>query len=543
MQELSVEPLADAAVALAALQANRRLCASRQDLDQTLHGAARVIALHPSDHAIREFAMRFAIDAIPTRALEWLESLLATTLPHAAGLPNLSLAMPQLFDNEAAIDQWRERYRNALEQLQALADEVKPSALSLIQDTAFSLAYHGRNNLSLQSMRGDLLARSVGAITPMRAMHNTATDAPLRVGFVSKHLRDCTVGHYFRRFITDLADDQIATYTYACGSADSFTELLEAEVTVPRRFPLEPHENHSEAALVRIANVIAADALDVLIYPEIGMEPLIEKLAAMRLAPMQCALWGHPDTTGLPTIDVFFSAESMEPNNGPAHYREALHLLPGLGCAYPTPPPPEPLTRAALALPSDVPLLVCAQSSFKWRPNFLATIATILHAQTSARLVYFENRNPIAARAFSEYLGTQLHKHDIDSASRVIALQESTRSRFLATLAACDLALDTFDFSGGNTTLDSLSVGLPVVTLPGEFMRGRQSMAMLGIVGAQRLIARDAKDYAHIAATLLGDATTRHALRSHIHEHAHRLFDDTAPVAALRKWLLRERSN
>jgi len=51
---------------------------------------------------------------------------------------------------------------------------------------------------------------------------------------------------------------------------------------------------------------IRDDIPDILFLPEIGMDPLTCKLAALRLAPLQAASWGHPVTTGLPEIDLFF---------------------------------------------------------------------------------------------------------------------------------------------------------------------------------------------------------------------------------------------
>ena len=57
---------------------------------------------------------------------------------------------------------------------------------------------------------------------------------------------------------------------------------------------------------------------------------LAVNLAAQRLAPVQCSSWGHPETSGFPTIDYFLSSELMEPRNGKDHYSEELVLLPNL---------------------------------------------------------------------------------------------------------------------------------------------------------------------------------------------------------------------
>ena len=63
--------------------------------------------------------------------------------------------------------------------------------------------------------------------------------------------------------------------------------------------------------------------------------------------------------------------------------------------------------------------------------------------------------------------------------------------------------VDTLHWSGGNTSLDALACALPIVTLPGRFMRGRQSAGMLRLMGIDELVARDADDYVRIVARLV----------------------------------------
>jgi predicted O-linked N-acetylglucosamine transferase (SPINDLY family) len=55
------------------------------------------------------------------------------------------------------------------------------------------------------------------------------------------------------------------------------------------------------------AKVISDARLDVLLYPEIGMDATTVRLACLRLARVQLASWGHPITTGLPTLDGYLS--------------------------------------------------------------------------------------------------------------------------------------------------------------------------------------------------------------------------------------------
>jgi predicted O-linked N-acetylglucosamine transferase (SPINDLY family) len=97
--------------------------------------------------------------------------------------------------------------------------------------------------------------------------------------------------------------------------------------------------------------------------------------------------------------------------------------------------------------------------------------------------------------------------------------------------------LDTLRWSGGNTSLDAIACALPVVTLPGRFMRARQSAAMLRLAGVPELVARDVDDYIAIAARLATDRGWREAQSRRLAEGAARVFDDAAPVAAFADWL------
>jgi CRISPR-associated protein Csy1 len=104
---------------------------------------------------------------------------------------------------------------------------------------------------------------------------------------------------------------------------------------------------------------------------------------------------------------------------------------------------------------------------------------------------------------------------------------------FRSVLALADAVLDTVNWSGGNTSLDALSAGAPVVTLPGTFMRGRQSKAMLEILGVPELIAENSKDYADIALRLAADKQHKDAIKQRILVNSGALFDRVEPLHAL----------
>ncbi|HEY9601665.1 MAG TPA: O-linked N-acetylglucosamine transferase, SPINDLY family protein, partial [Allocoleopsis sp.] len=96
-----------------------------------------------------------------------------------------------------------------------------------------------------------------------------------------------------------------------------------------------------------------------------------------------------------------------------------------------------------------------------------------------------------------------------------------------------DVYLDTFTWSGGNTTLEALACNLPVVTCPGEFMRGRHSYSFLKMIGVTDTIAQNEAEYIEIAVKLGLDTAWRRNIAKQISENHNRLFDDKDCVAGL----------
>ena len=251
----------------------------------------------------------------------------------------------------------------------------------------------------------------------------------------------------------------------------------------------------------------ARDALDVLVYPELGMDAVTFALAALRLAPVQCAAWGHPVTTGLPTIDVFFSCACMETaGRRDRTTRERLVTLPGIGTRYAMParrPAIAANREAARAAARVRPLFLCPQSLFKIHPDNDALFARVLdggrtasscstRARTRADGEIQRGSRCVRARAFARrsaciVLPQRSHDEYLRGQRRVrrdarhacagrAATRASTRSRARCRSSRC----------------------------PGAFMRARQSAAMLATM-ACRARRADQDDYVRKAAAIATD--------------------------------------
>lgn len=484
-------------------------------------------------------AQRLAATNVTAAAREIYRALAATQPDDWQARLGAALTLPVVPESVAALDAARAAYRQEMQALLAavtlahLAEAPESARCAAAARDNFYLAYHGQVDLDLQQQYAELLRRLLAGVqdgidaagrSSPRSAAQPCAERRGRIGFVSAFIRDCTVGHYFRAWITGLAEAGFAVTVF---SLDGRDDALTREIAA-HGVPILKLAGDLPAQ----ARALAAAAQAALIYPEIGMHGGTQALAALRLAPLQCAAWGHPISSGLASIDVYFSSALMEPAHGEAHYAEALYRLPGLGTAYRAPEQPPPAGRQALGLPEDVPLLFYPHSLFKIHPADDALLLEVLRRNPAAGIVLFESEYAGVTRAYRQRLAPQLAAAGM-AADRLHFLPLMPRERYLQVARCCQVMLDCRYWSGGNTTLDALTVGLPVVAWPGESMRSRQSAGMLQAMGMEALIAGSIDEVWQKVSRLLGDAAWQAEMSAGIARQRHRLFDDPAPVAAL----------
>ena len=137
---------------------------------------------------------------------------------------------------------------------------------------------------------------------------------------------------------------------------------------------------------------ILNDAPHVLIYPGLLMDKISTQLAAQRLAPVQCISWGHPDTSGMQTLDYYLSSELMEPDDATEHYTERLIRLPNLSIYYePIDIKPTAISRTELGLRSDAVVFWCGQSLYKYLPQYDLAFARIAQLVKNCQFVFVKH--------------------------------------------------------------------------------------------------------------------------------------------------------
>jgi predicted O-linked N-acetylglucosamine transferase (SPINDLY family) len=264
------------------------------------------------------------------------------------------------------------------------------------------------------------------------------------------------------------------------------------------------------------------------------MAPITLQLAALRLAPIQCKGWGHPVTTGLPTIDYYLSSDLMEPDNAAGYYSESLVRLPNLALCYRPPKLPEkPKTRQALRIPDHRFVYLSTQSIFKYLPQHDDIYPKIAAAVPQACFVFISNESESATARFRSRLKKAFLHYGLDADQFCCFSKRLNFEDFLGLNTAADVLLDSLEWSGGKTTLEALSCGLPVVTLPGRFMRGRHAYAMLRMMGWDDTIADDKDGYCAIAIRLAKEPLFLSQTKAFITRNRFKLYHDHSFINAL----------
>lgn len=421
--------------------------------------------------------------------------------------------LPVLYDSVDHIAECRQRLWDKLQHL--LADGVRIDTATTTMPNLFYLAYQGMNDRPIHEVMAQL------GQCEHRQLSRAPRSGKIRVGFLSEHLGGHTIGRLNKGLIAHLsrADFEVtvlAPVREVDLIADEIQRSADRAVILPRKI---------EAAL----RLVAEQELDILFYTDIGMSSFTYTLAFHRLAPIQCVTWGHPVTTGLPTIDYFISSEDLETAQSEQHYTEKLARLPRLAVCFERPVLSAPPSRQEYGLPEDATLYACPQSLFKFHPDFDEVLAGILHGDPRGLVVLLEGLHP----AWNERLRQRMARTMGDMLQRVRFVPRMSRQKFLGLFAVADVSLDPLHFGGGNTTYEALGLGTPVVTLPTSLLRCRLSHAMYRQIGWTELVATSPADYVQKVVRLGTDADYRNEVRRQIHERSGLLFDDRQAVRDL----------
>ncbi len=439
------------------------------------------------------------------------------------------LTLPIVYDTSDEIQFYKERFVRELESLIQQTSLQTPESkinafLGLRSFTNFYLAYQAYNVVESQSKYANLVHQVMTANYPKwvqpRSMPSLLENGKIRVGYISSYLHSYSGTLWLTGWLRYANTKQFEIYCYYTGNdPDPVTEYFRQYSTEFR------HISHN---LEAVCQQILDDKLHILVFPEIGMDAPTIQIAALRLAPIQCTAWGHPVTSGLPTIDYFISSELMEPENAQSHYSETLVKLPNIGVSYPKPIVGElTQSRSDFNLREDAVIYLCCQAPFKYLPQYDFILAEIARQVPQAQFIFPRGK------LLRERLKRAFAAVNLDSEDYCLFLTISTRQDYIAINFLSDVFLDTFTWSGGNTSLEAIACNLPIVTCPGEFMRGLHAYSFLKMLGVTDTIAKNEVEYIEIAVKLGTDSEWRRDIAERMSQRQGNLFDDQVCVTAL----------
>jgi predicted O-linked N-acetylglucosamine transferase (SPINDLY family) len=434
-----------------------------------------------------------------------------------------AMLQPVIAASVAEIDAARARFSDGLAEAIAAPGRLEdPSRLP----TTFYLAYQARDDRPLMAALDTMLsakAPELSYASPDLARRVARGPAARpKIAIVSQFLFNHTVGRLFRGLIEQLDRTRF--------------ELAVAHLPGARRDAVKAAIDAAAEVVLELPEGLGAQRAalegfgpDLILFPDIGMDTASYLLARSRLAPAQAVAWGHPDTTGLASVDYYVSWDLAEPPGAEAHYAERLIRLPRLSCYAEPRPPARRLGRGAQGLPETGALYGVLQSLFKLHPDFDAVLAGIVTRDPDGWLVFTQGGDPnweaLLRRRWAAHPGLN---------DRALLLPRRPSDAYMSLLAEMDVQLDPVHFGSGNTFYDAMALGAPMITWPGAFARGRIVAAAYAQMDAgQGLIAPTLADYAGLAVAVAHDPD-RGALQRELQAAAAaQMFRDAAAVRGL----------
>jgi protein O-GlcNAc transferase len=414
----------------------------------------------------------------------------------------------------------------------------------------FYLVYHGFNDRSVQQTVGEAYRLCLEGVEDVVQTTKLQTDGsitiakPFKIGFLSKYFYEHEPhGLLLEGVLKYLPKHQFLKYLLPV-VGNGHKPILPALIQFSDFLVSLPLKHEAALKLVVSLN------LDVLLFADTMTEPMAHFLSMGRLAPIQLAFWGSPVTSCSANIDYFVSADELEhpyrtrllSNEEP--YNEQVVMLDGQGVYYSKPTAeesPEAKThgdQSAVRLKRhellgisdhDAFLFFCPQSVFKMHPLFDNVFRQILLRTKSApstHIVVTSGRKEAWTRIYKTRLINFLGGVNSSLAARLHFIPRVRSEQFIDLLKLADVVLHPFPFDGSRTAADSLLAGVPYITLPSEYLRGRMGKTFYKTMNLPQLVAHDMEEYIAVAVQLATDSAFLQKVRRLIAESSHLIWDD-----------------
>lgn len=370
----------------------------------------------------------------------------------------------------------------------------------LIDQAALFRLYHRFDELARAAIGGKCLTPKC-----LSTISRPDGDRRSRIGYLSPDFNEHVMGRLMHEVIARHDKDRFQVFLYS---------LRDKEDTLSRRFREIAHSYVPVGALSprQAAERIASDELDLLVDlagHTSGSRPLI---LAYKPAPVQLTHLGYHGALGLSAVDYKITDAYADLPENAAYMVEKL--LPMPGCLMPF----QHQEPASFGMSRDEAGLGDARVVFgvfvgynKLSESCLRGWRAILEATEGGVLAF----SPL-----KDWQGKLILKRTAAAgiaSERVVFIPSSSdpavnRARY----GLVDIVLDTFPYSGGDTTMAALDMAVPVVTLCGSRQCERVTYSILKNLGVEDGITHSEDEYVSAAVRLAGDAHARQRMSAEI---------------------------
>jgi predicted O-linked N-acetylglucosamine transferase (SPINDLY family) len=323
-------------------------------------------------------------------------------------------------------------------------------------------------------------------VSPAQDPINPAIDRPLRIGYICSCLYNHSVGWLARSLMLHHDQARFAIYIYGVNipaDAHPVTDFYQHFAS---------HYRICGFGTDAIAEQIFQDEIDILIDLDSITRDTVCTVMAMKPAPIQ-ATWLGWDAVGLRAIDYYIADHYALPENAQDYYIEKIWRLPqtflavdGFEVDIPT------MRRRDLNIPADAIIFLNPQRGYKLTPETLQLQLEILKAVPNSYLLL---KGVTDDTSLQQSLGELTRAMGIDLDRLRPMPYAPSEEIHRANLAIADVILDAFPYNGATTTMESLWMERPIVTLVGQQFSARNSYTMMINAGITEGISWTPEEY------------------------------------------------
>ena len=462
------------------------LFTKRGQLDAARENLEMAVQAHPENlNAWNTLIVVYTKQGLADKARRAAETVLASNPNHVNALLNLG----SWFSDQARNAEALEQYRKALSINPRSATAYINSLWVLVHDSdatshdVLTMAREFNRNLCAPHLRNNTFAHK-----------NTGDGRALRIGWLTSDFRTHPVGAFVLPFLGKFNETKVSNYVY-------YNFPGEDDVTVRCKAAAACWRDVVSLGDDELADLIESDDIDILVDLNGNTEGNRLLAVARKPAPIVVTWLGFPGTSGMSAVDYILVP--------PDPVLEA-----GRWCSEkPWPLPACYGVRGGLPNVPVAPGLPCERTgrpfTFGCLNNFRKASKETIRLWSEILMRVPDSRIVVVARGGTDsvlmaYIHEQFAQHGV-SADRIEVRGIQRQEMYMASYNDIDLGLDPFPFNGGTTGYDSIWMGVPYVTVPGDMLVSRMGRAILNNVGLSELVATSNDEYVAIAVALAND--------------------------------------